>query len=134
METNRRKFDNMTDHDLIIAHSVKIDTLCKLVRSNNTHFLNFSDRFDSQLSAFSDKLDARCIHTHDSISNTHKEIFAKVDGKTDNMTFRWLVGIIVFVILALAGVVGSDYADIHANKGAIIQIESCIDDMKKEIF
>ena len=112
MPYNRRKYANMTDHDLLIAHTVKIDTLCKLVRANN-----------AQLSEFSDKLDKRCVHIHDGITETHREIFTKIDNKTDNTTFRWIVGIIVLVAITVAGVIGPNLATIYTNKKAIEQIE-----------
>lgn len=112
----------MTDHDLLIQHTVKIDTLCKLMRANS-----------KQLSAFSDKLDKRCVHIHDGITDTHREIFTKIDKKTDSITFRWLIGIIILVVLTMAGVVGTDVVDVQANKKAIIQIEGDIDDMEEDL-
>lgn len=109
---NRRKYDNMTDHDLLIRHTVKIDTLCKLMRANS-----------EQLSAVSDKLDKRCVHIHDGITDTLREIFTKMDNKTDDTTFRWVIGIIVLIAITVAGVIGPNLATIHTNKKAIEQIE-----------
>lgn len=130
MDHNRRKFDNMTDHDLLIAHTVKIDTLCKLVRSNNKQFATFSDRFERQLETYATKLDQRCVHIHDGITDTHKEIFAKVDKKVDGTTFRWVVGIIVLVILSMVGVIGNDLVNSRAGGKPAAPIEYKINDMR----
>lgn len=70
------------DRKLLIEHSVKIDALCSLIK---THI---------------ETIDRKDVAT----SKTHKEIFTKIDRKVDGVTFRWLTGVLIIIVLSLFGV------------------------------
>lgn len=83
-----------SDHDLLIQVVTQNSTLCK--------------KFDK--------------HT-EKITDTHKEIFKKVDQKVDGRTFRWITGIIIGVILIVASLAGTNALNIVSNTAKIVHIE-----------
>lgn len=94
----------MSDHDLLIAHSVKIDSLCALMKGIDEKFdkLNVSD------------------------TDTHKEIFVKIDRKTEDATFRWLIGLLIIIMMAFASMAGTCLVKSGINDEAIQRIEKAI--------
>ena len=105
-----------SDHDLLIGHSIKIDALCNLVKA-----------IDHRIGDYTDKLDERCGRTHTTISDTHKDIFDKMDAKTDGITFRWLTGLLILVMLGLAGVTSTCMMSAGTNRDAIARLEKSME-------
>lgn len=89
-----------TDHDLIVEHSVKIDTLCGLVKDQ-------IGKIELERSR---------------VSETHREIFLKVDKKTDDTTFRWVAGILISVVILLFSCFGAGMMQVNDNGHDIEQI------------
>jgi len=113
--------DRPSDHDLLIAHSVKIDALCALTKS-----------IDKKLGTFADKLDLRCVTTHATLSETHREIFDKIDTKTNDTTFRWLVGAILVIVMAFASMAGTCVVNTGINSRAILHMEKSITSLEQD--
>jgi hypothetical protein len=112
--------DNLSDHDLLIAHSGKIDSLCVLMRVNNGH-----------LKEFNRNLVDRCAHNHKALAATHKEIFGKIDKKVDTGTVKWIVGVAVLLVICVAGLVGPQLAYIPAQGEAIEQLETTLEKIQE---
>jgi hypothetical protein len=102
----------LTDHELLIAHSIKIDHLCSLM-----------NKIDQTLTSLFEKQGNTCVLNHNSVGKVHKEIFEKVDKKIDTALFVWVVGIIVVVAVTIAGVASTANTKSSVNKDAIHKIE-----------
>jgi hypothetical protein len=102
----------LTDHELLIAHSIKIDNLCTLM-----------NKIDQTLTSLFEKQGNTCVLNHNSVGKVHKEIFEKVDKKIDTALFVWVVGIIVVVAVTIAGVASTANTKSSVNKDAIHKIE-----------
>jgi len=76
------------DHDLLIKHSVKLDTMCKLQQ-------NIIVKLDS----FIDKIDDRCEKRLDLITK-------EADSAVQNTTFWSLLTILVIVLMAMSATIG----------------------------
>lgn len=124
MGHTRQELDEMADHDLLIEHTIEIRTLCELMRGSTSQIADFTRKFERQLDTYLTRMDQKCAGTHDKLTETHREIFAKVDKKTDNLTFRWIVGILVAAMLTMVGAVGAERLGINANKRDIMGIEA----------
>lgn len=85
---------NSEDEKLLAKHSVKIDTICSLLRDTQT-----------DIKAYSDKLDHKFEHIYEGLSSNFKLIHKKIETKTDNILFRWAIGIIFISILSGAATV-----------------------------
>ena len=97
------------DHDLLITHSGKIDALCNLIKEHMR------------------KIDITCDRKHAAITETHKEIFTKVDKKTDSTVFRWAISLLFVSQMALFSVIGVVVLDTRANEQSIDHLEKFFD-------
>jgi hypothetical protein len=116
---SKKELDNLSDHDLLIAHSGKIDSLCVLMRVNNGH-----------LKEFNKNLVDRCAYNHNALAATHKEIFSKIDKKIDTGTVKWIVSVAVLLLICVAGLIGPQLAYIPAQGEAIEQLEKDLEEVQ----
>jgi len=107
------QLENLSDHDLLVAHSVKIDNICKMIRENN-----------NKLDTYIDKIDHRCETTHDRID-------VQIDNTISKGTIKWGVGIIFVVFVSIISVIGVNQvliskhtAEIKDTKEHIIIVET----------
>lgn len=103
------KLKGSSDHDLLIRHSVKIDNVCKSVIGLGNKFDKFSDKVDK----FSDKVDKRC-------ERRQVEIYDKIDvgseDKMDRDTFKWLMGFMILIIMAIVSAIGYNQVKIKVHE------------------
>jgi hypothetical protein len=116
-EPKRRMSDKLeknSDHDLLIRHSVKIDSMFNLVT-------DLGNKFDQ----FAGRVDKRC-------ERRQTEIYTKIeDSSGDNMdrdTFKWLMGFVILIIMAMVSAIGYNQVKIRSQESAY---EFSIDQIKK---
>lgn len=94
LNKQRRKSDMLehkSDHDLLIRHAVKIDSLCEMMGS-----------MTSKLDLFATRVDDRCSTRY---SEVQTAFLKEHDGRMDIVTVRWLIGILVVIIVSVIGAV-----------------------------
>jgi len=104
------------DHDLLITHSGKIDALCRLIKSHIS------------------KIDNDCDARHGGISSTHKEMFGKIDTKTDIRIFMWIIGLLFTSQMIVCGIVGGLMLDGRQNTQSIEHLEQRWELYEKELL
>ena len=115
---SRRSSDKLldqSDHDLLINHTVKLEFLCDLLEDYHIKFDGFAE--SSAL---------RCEARHNQI--------------IDKSIFKWIIGILVFVIISVAATIGIDqsrissqYILIQENTRRIKENKVEIDELRKAI-
>lgn len=118
---NRRKADKMeelTDHELLIIHSLKIDTLCKMMEKYNATFDKYIE-----------KMDNRCLVSNNKYDDIKKEIPELVK----NSTMRWGLVILISILLSLARTLSYNQKAISVNIKAIESIEKSVDKNSEDI-
>jgi len=121
---NRRMtdtFENMTDHDILISHNVKIDNICNLIRENNKKLDNYID-----------KLDNRCIINHTKIND-------QIDENITKNTIKWGIGIVFIIFVGIISTISINQiliskhtTMIQNNKDNVIKVEQELE--KNKIF
>ena len=117
--------DGMTDHDLLIAHTVKINQLCGLVTS------------------FDKKMDIHVSKTAKHCDDRHEALNIRMEDKVGQTHFRWMIGILIIIMISLFGTVGitivTQYKVEHLLKLSVSSIEantkriSIIEDVLKKV-
>ena len=106
MELDRRYTDHIeqaTDHDLLTKLNAKMDSVCK-AHKDTQEFLKDTIK----------RVDIRCESRLNLINSNSKEVVGK-------SIFKWLIGILVFVLLTVFGVAGLNSISIAKNESSIIQ-------------
>jgi len=110
-----------TDHDLLIRHAVKIDTMCAMLSTLGAKFDDFTSRVDT-------RCEVRQTTCTDKFAAEH-------DGRMDVNTVRWLIGILIIVILSIAGTVGYNQLELQKQRNdhdlITHQIKTNTDDIKQ---
>lgn len=107
----RRSADKLldqSDHDLLINHTVKLEFLCDLLEDYHVKFDKFSE--SSAL---------RCEARHEKI--------------IDKSIFKWIIGILIFVIISVATTIGIDQIKISNQHILIMKNAERIKENKAEI-
>ncbi len=108
MEPNRRLTDNMSDHDILVAHTIKIDSICNLIRENN-----------NKLDAYIDKLDHRCETAHERIGD-------QIDNTISKGTIKWGAGIIFVAFVSIISTLGLNQVLIAKHSTEIVNTKEHI--------
>lgn len=110
-----------SDHDLLIRHAVKIDTMCGMV-------VTLGSKFD----AFTTKIDERCGNRLETFNG---QLVEEHNGRMDIITVRWLIGILVAIICGIIGTVGYNQQELklqrHTTALITQQIKTNTDDIKQ---
>lgn len=120
-ERTAEKLKNYSDHDLLIGHHVKIDSLSMFVH-------DLGRKMENQATSINIKWDDRQQHCEEKLTK-------KVDEKVDMTTFKWLMGIIIAIVIAQFAVVGANYISmisLEQTFKAHIQIANTKESFEKE--
>lgn len=118
LELKRRssdKFETQTDHDLLVSHSVKINTICRTLNEMHKTFGDVRKEIKDHAGKVEDKFEKIDNKTEERMIWLGEVLQKQSDNYMDKKTLLWLFGVLTAVVLSCASVIGYNQISINTN-------------------